>query len=311
MTASVGTSSRHPTTPPSSSPSKAPRAPYLAVADRPLRRTSRTISASRYSADSRCFFHMPWIGGTSHSLAERLISSSHFALPSQRIYAPSMRIYKPSLPPYPHTHRILHPAMHICTPIHIRRPDTYSALFTHLHMHSYPCPRAYTTHICAYTKHIHTIRPSTHAYTRIYTLRTFPSSTIRNLTPPFAFPHRPLLSYPPGWFLSLSTNVNRFPSLLFSCCCARVDWTWSTVCGCYDGGWRCDQTCVEDALRDESLFYPIGTVSLFPHSRLSVILHILLLSCLYTPYTLSLLAYSPRSYSTTALLFHPWVLFYD
>lgn len=49
-------------------------------------------------------------------------------------------------------------------------------------------------------------------------------------------------------------------NLLFSCCCARVDWTWTTVCGCYRGGWKCDQTCLQDALASESLFYPIGTV---------------------------------------------------
>lgn len=48
-------------------------------------------------------------------------------------------------------------------------------------------------------------------------------------------------------------------NLLFSCCCARVDWSWSTVCGCYRGQQRCDQTCLEDALTDESLFYPVGT----------------------------------------------------
>ena len=50
-------------------------------------------------------------------------------------------------------------------------------------------------------------------------------------------------------------------NLLFSCCCARVDWTWTTVCGCYRGGWKCNQDCVEEALIEESLFYPIGTVS--------------------------------------------------
>jgi len=48
-------------------------------------------------------------------------------------------------------------------------------------------------------------------------------------------------------------------NLLFSCCCARIDWTWTTVCGCYRGGWKCDQSCVEAALMEESLFYPIGT----------------------------------------------------
>ncbi|KAJ7745665.1 alpha/beta-hydrolase [Mycena metata] len=48
-------------------------------------------------------------------------------------------------------------------------------------------------------------------------------------------------------------------NLLFSCCCARVDWTWTTVCGCYRGGWKCHADCVEEALIDDSLFYPIGT----------------------------------------------------
>lgn len=50
-------------------------------------------------------------------------------------------------------------------------------------------------------------------------------------------------------------------NLLFSCCCARIDWTWTTVCDCYRGGWKCDQNCVEQALIEDSLFYPIGTVS--------------------------------------------------
>ncbi|THH32237.1 hypothetical protein EUX98_g1940 [Antrodiella citrinella] len=48
-------------------------------------------------------------------------------------------------------------------------------------------------------------------------------------------------------------------NLLFSCCCARVDWTWTTVCGCYRTGWQCDQGCLEEALVSESLFYPVGT----------------------------------------------------
>lgn len=50
-------------------------------------------------------------------------------------------------------------------------------------------------------------------------------------------------------------------NLLFSCCCARVGPTWSTVCGCYDTGYRCDSQCVQDALVDEGLFYPVGLVS--------------------------------------------------
>lgn len=49
-------------------------------------------------------------------------------------------------------------------------------------------------------------------------------------------------------------------NLLFSCCCARIDWTWTSVCGCHRGGWKCDQTCLGQALMADSLFYPIGTV---------------------------------------------------
>ena len=50
-------------------------------------------------------------------------------------------------------------------------------------------------------------------------------------------------------------------NLLFSCCCARVGPTWYTVCDCYEGNYRCDSQCVEDALVDEGLFYPTGLVS--------------------------------------------------
>ncbi|KAK1230072.1 putative lipase atg15 [Marasmius sp. AFHP31] len=48
-------------------------------------------------------------------------------------------------------------------------------------------------------------------------------------------------------------------NLLFSCCCARVGPTWSTVCGCYEGGYKCNLNCVEKSLEEKSLFYPIGT----------------------------------------------------
>ncbi|TEB33345.1 alpha/beta-hydrolase [Coprinellus micaceus] len=48
-------------------------------------------------------------------------------------------------------------------------------------------------------------------------------------------------------------------NLLFSCCCARIDWSWTTVCGCYRGGSKCDLDCLEKALVHDSLFYPIGT----------------------------------------------------
>ncbi|KIJ13477.1 hypothetical protein PAXINDRAFT_81142 [Paxillus involutus ATCC 200175] len=68
-------------------------------------------------------------------------------------------------------------------------------------------------------------------------------------------------------------------NLLFSCCCARIDWTWTTVCGCYQGGWKCDQDCLERSLLDEGLFYPIGTnlynnlTYMYPTSNIWIIGH--------------------------------------
>lgn len=52
-------------------------------------------------------------------------------------------------------------------------------------------------------------------------------------------------------------------NLLFSCCCARVDLSWffSTVCKCYQHSWSCDDTCVSEALIEDSLFYSVGVVS--------------------------------------------------
>ncbi|KAI0682348.1 alpha/beta-hydrolase [Cytidiella melzeri] len=68
-------------------------------------------------------------------------------------------------------------------------------------------------------------------------------------------------------------------NLLFSCCCARVDWTWTTVCDCYRGGWKCDQECLERALVDDSLFYTVGTglynnlTYMYPDSNIWIIGH--------------------------------------
>lgn len=49
---------------------------------------------------------------------------------------------------------------------------------------------------------------------------------------------------------------------MFSCCCARVDFSWSTVCDCHAGGYKCKQSCLEDALIEESVYATVGTVSL-------------------------------------------------
>lgn len=49
-------------------------------------------------------------------------------------------------------------------------------------------------------------------------------------------------------------------NLLFSCCCARVGPTWRTVCNCYCGSGKCDIDCLENALKDDSLFYNVAIV---------------------------------------------------
>ncbi|KAG0263485.1 putative lipase atg15 [Actinomortierella ambigua] len=50
------------------------------------------------------------------------------------------------------------------------------------------------------------------------------------------------------------TNDN----LLFSCCCAKVDRTWRAVCDCNTGGYQCDQTCVEDSINTDDVYYNIA-----------------------------------------------------
>ncbi|OMJ25869.1 putative lipase atg15 [Smittium culicis] len=46
-------------------------------------------------------------------------------------------------------------------------------------------------------------------------------------------------------------NDNR----LFSCCCARVDYSWSTVCDCYSGGNKCNLSCLQQSLDSEDLYF--------------------------------------------------------
>ncbi|KAM0788203.1 hypothetical protein ACM66B_001362 [Microbotryomycetes sp. NB124-2] len=63
-------------------------------------------------------------------------------------------------------------------------------------------------------------------------------------------------------------------NLLFSCCCARVDWTWTPVCDCYDGSYKCKQDCLEEAVMEKSAYYPAATdlynniSALYPHSQI-------------------------------------------
>ncbi|KZP12555.1 alpha/beta-hydrolase [Athelia psychrophila] len=70
-------------------------------------------------------------------------------------------------------------------------------------------------------------------------------------------------------------------NLLFSCCCAWVDFTWtfSTVCKCHSKSWRCDSTCLSDALIEDSLFYLLGVeivsnvTSMYPNSTIWLVGH--------------------------------------
>jgi lipase ATG15 len=51
-------------------------------------------------------------------------------------------------------------------------------------------------------------------------------------------------------------------NLLFSCCCAKVGFSWTPVCGCWAGGWTCDRDCLEESLWTDDSFYPVGAVCL-------------------------------------------------
>ncbi|KAJ4480640.1 Alpha/Beta hydrolase protein [Lentinula edodes] len=70
-------------------------------------------------------------------------------------------------------------------------------------------------------------------------------------------------------------------NLLFSCCCARVDFSWifHQVCDCYSGSWKCDNTCLSNALVEDSMFYTIGVNlvndlrTLYPNANLWLVGH--------------------------------------
>ncbi|KZS91144.1 alpha/beta-hydrolase [Sistotremastrum niveocremeum HHB9708] len=68
-------------------------------------------------------------------------------------------------------------------------------------------------------------------------------------------------------------------NLLFSCCCSRSPWIFGTVCDCYSGKSRCDNTCLHEALMDDNLFYAIGLnlynnlTQIYPESNIWLIGH--------------------------------------
>ncbi|CUM65192.1 uncharacterized protein PRCAT00002820001 [Priceomyces carsonii] len=44
-------------------------------------------------------------------------------------------------------------------------------------------------------------------------------------------------------------------NLLFSCCCARVSYLWTTVCDCYENTYTCNQDCLEKELTRKDRYY--------------------------------------------------------
>lgn len=62
-------------------------------------------------------------------------------------------------------------------------------------------------------------------------------------------------------YLSGSGEDDTVPSdkdndnLLFSCCCARVSYMWTTVCDCYRSSYTCDQRCLEKELYRKDKYF--------------------------------------------------------
>lgn len=68
-------------------------------------------------------------------------------------------------------------------------------------------------------------------------------------------------------------------NLLFSCCCARVDFSWSPVCDCYAGGYKCEQSCLEKSLLEESVYTSVGpnlytnVSAMYPNAQIWLVGH--------------------------------------
>ncbi|SCV01474.1 LAMI_0G11738g1_1 [Lachancea mirantina] len=53
-------------------------------------------------------------------------------------------------------------------------------------------------------------------------------------------------------------------NLLFSCCCARVSYLWTTVCDCFVKSYTCDETCLEHELRRKDRYFS-GVLKVYKH----------------------------------------------
>lgn len=60
---------------------------------------------------------------------------------------------------------------------------------------------------------------------------------------------------PGGGSDETATNDKVNDNLLFSCCCARVGYMWTTVCDCYEKTYTCNQDCLESELLRQDRYY--------------------------------------------------------
>ncbi|KAG7660824.1 ATG15 [[Candida] subhashii] len=60
---------------------------------------------------------------------------------------------------------------------------------------------------------------------------------------------------PGGGSDETAVNDKLNDNLLFSCCCARVGYMWTTVCDCYEKAYTCNQDCLEKELVKEDRYY--------------------------------------------------------
>ncbi|CAG8438736.1 2401_t:CDS:2, partial [Scutellospora calospora] len=47
-------------------------------------------------------------------------------------------------------------------------------------------------------------------------------------------------------------------NLMFSCCCAKVDFTWRGICGCHMGGMKCNDACIRNECDIKDSYYNVA-----------------------------------------------------
>jgi len=107
----------------------------------------------------------------------------------------------------------------------------------------------------------------------------------------------------------------RNDNLLFSCCCARVDfkWAFSTVCDCFSGSHRCDSSCLSNSVSEDDLFYAFGInlyhniTYLYPEANIWLVGHSLgggLAALLGVTFGVPTVAFSSPGERTAAVRLH-------